>query len=254
MKCEIVDILKASTTAEIAEGLVSAFLGVERSFVLKQWKTGGLDAGHFVEMARRYVDQALSGTYKPIGVSLSVLNEAELTRLARLSGHESYRLLIPRVLFSIYSVRNKRGIGHVSEVTANAMDANLILASCKWILSEMLRVTSSRTTEETSSLVNKLSERYIDGFWTEDGLERILHTGLSVRDQILFYLFNRSPASPTAIHKACGSDISYIKRTLKTLDGEKLVVYDAKASIATLLPTGYKKAETVVENKGVWRT
>jgi hypothetical protein len=251
MKAEITKILSAAAPSVLAEGIVESFVGLERAFVLKQWKVSGLDSGHFVEMVRRFIDHATLGSFTPIGTSLPPLNEDELKKIASRNGPESYRLLIPRALFAIYSLRNKRGIGHTSEVAANGMDASIILSACKWVLSEILRVCSNLSTSETSALVERLSERYIDGFWSQDGIERILVSGLTAREQILFYLFNRSPASPVAIEKASGAALPYIKKTLKKLHSERLVQYDAKAGNAILLPGGHLEAESLIKAKSL---
>lgn len=251
MKPEIVKILEAVAPLKLAEGLVDSFISLESAFVLKQWKSGGLDAGHFVEMVRRFLDHVLLGSSAPVGVSLPALTEDELKRIAGRAGHESYRLLIPRVLFSIYGLRNKRGIGHVSEVAANGMDAALILASCKWVVAEIVRVSSNLSTDETTSLVERLSERYIDGFWSEEGIERILHTGLTVKEQILFYLFNRSPAGVEAIQGVVGSPIKYIRKSLREMDKARLVHFDEEGHRVILLPTGHRAAEVLIQSKGI---
>ena len=45
----------------------------------------------------------------------------------------SYRILIPRYLYAMYSIRNKRGIIHKSEIDPNAMDLTILLYSAKWV-------------------------------------------------------------------------------------------------------------------------
>ena len=249
MKAEIEKALAASSNSEIAKGLLQEFLSLQRNFALKQWRYSGLDAGHFVEWARRYLDLVQTGSITPLTSQLPKLNEVELKRLEGLSGDEGLRILVPRALFLINTMRNKRGIGHLSQVAANATDAALVLASCKWILSEFLRVGSNLSNEDTSWLVEKLSERHIDGFWSDEGVERILHVGLTLKEQMLFYLFNRSPTTIAALSAATGSASTYVRKVARDLDKRKLVVYEQSKNSVVILPTGERAAEDIIERR-----
>jgi hypothetical protein len=83
-------------------------------------------------------------------------------RLENATGSEAYRLHIPRALFTIYGLRNKRGVGHLGLVSPNYLDATLIVATCKWVLGEILRAESTLTFDETAAIVDAtLSGRFL---------------------------------------------------------------------------------------------
>ena len=56
---------------------------------------------------------------------------------------EEYRIIIPRVLYSMYCIRNKRGMIHINNINPNRVDALYLINSSKWILSEIIRLTSN---------------------------------------------------------------------------------------------------------------
>src|SRR6266852_4686573 len=108
MESKALKILETASDKPLAGFIITTFKEVEKHFFMRSWKTSELDSGHFVEAARRFVDFRLSGAYTPIGATLATFNSNELRRLESAAGPEAYRLHIPRALFSIYGLRNKR--------------------------------------------------------------------------------------------------------------------------------------------------
>jgi hypothetical protein len=99
-------ILEGASDSSLASAIVQTFKELEKQYFLRSWKTSGLDAGHFIEAVRRFVEHKLFGKYTPISKTLSLLNEKELKRLESATGSDSYRLHIPRVLLFTYGLRN----------------------------------------------------------------------------------------------------------------------------------------------------
>src|SRR4051794_12450373 len=117
------DVLVAASNAEIGNAIDATYAEIVRHYVLRNWKTAGVDAGHFVEAVRRFLELRLLGKATPIGKSLSKFNESEIAKYRDASGDESYRILIPRILWGLYALRNKRSIGHLGAVPASEIDA-----------------------------------------------------------------------------------------------------------------------------------
>src|SRR5215813_181006 len=128
----IPSILSATLPKELVEALLTAYKEIETNYVHRKWKASELDAGHFVEAVRRIIEHRLLGTYTPLNKQLSQFTDKVLLQYQQASGDESYRLLVPRILYAIYGVRNKRGVGHLGAISPNEMDATLILYSVKW--------------------------------------------------------------------------------------------------------------------------
>ena len=139
---QINTILEKASDKKLAEHIINSFKEVERNYHLKSWKTSSLDAGHFVEAVRRLIELKLFGQYTPINKPLPNFNDKCLNSYLNKQGEESYRIHIPRLLFTIYGIRNKRGIGHISNIKPNKIDSTLILSSCKWVLAEIIRPVS----------------------------------------------------------------------------------------------------------------
>ncbi len=83
----------------------------------------------------------------------------------------SLRIQIPRMLISLYEIRNNRGVGHVGgDVNPNEMDAICVLQTSKWIVSELIRVFHNVTVSEAQSEVSALSNRELSLIWEVDGV------------------------------------------------------------------------------------
>ena len=232
----------------LAESLLATFKEVEKNYFLRSWKTSELDSGHFVESVRRFIDFRLAGFYTPIGTTLSNFNSNELRRLENASGSEAYRLHIPRALFTIYGLRNKRGVGHLGLVSPNYLDATLIVATCKWVLGEILRAESSLTFDETAAIVDAIVERPIPGLWDAGNTRRILAEGLSLREQILFLLLAESPQHSDRLVVSTGyTNATYFKKLLRTLHEERRIELAADGN-CYLSPTGHREAEKIALN------
>ena len=241
-------ILVTASDASLANALLATFKEVERNYFLRSWKTSELDSGHFVESVRRFIDCRLSGSYTPIGTTLSNFNSVELRRLENAMGSEAYRLHIPRALLTIYGLRNKRGVGHLGLVSPNYLDATLIVATCKWILGEILRAESTLTFDETAAVVDAIVERPVPGLWDAGSTRRILAEGLSLRQQILFLLLAESPQHTDRLIASTGySNVAYFKKLLRTLHDERRIELSSDGA-CYLSPTGHKEAEQVALN------
>ena len=118
-------ILKGRYPHDLIDALLSAYQEIEQNYALAKWKASELDAGHFVEAARRLLEHELLGKATPLSAGLSKFNDAALKTYENAKGDDSFRMLIPRVMWGVYGIRNKRGVGHVGAVSPNQMDSNL---------------------------------------------------------------------------------------------------------------------------------
>ncbi len=147
-------ILEQAFGQDIAMHILQAYREILDNFLLKKWKTSELDAGHFVEAVRRAIEKELFGTSTPFTKKLPDFNDVALKGYENAQGDESFRMLIPRNLKSVYNIRNKRGVGHAGVVSPNEMDATYILFSVKWVLCAIIWLKSGLSISETQRLVN----------------------------------------------------------------------------------------------------
>jgi hypothetical protein len=242
-------ILSSTLPAELVDALLAAFDEIQANFIHRKWKASELDAGHFVEAARRVIEHRLFGGYTPIDKPLSNFNDKLLTQYEQASGDESYRILIPRVLRAVYGVRNKRGVGHLGLISPNEMDATLILYNVKWVMAEILRLESGLSPMETQAAIEKVVEREVPLLWKEGSVVRVSRKGVPARGQILLLLYDKSPQSMEDLREQCEYDNgSNFRKIVKRLHKDKLVFLSADGS-CVLMPGGVREAQTIMNVK-----
>lgn len=238
MKLEILKILSSSSDDTLANLITEAFIDVEKNYTLQSWKTSGLDAGHFIEGVRRFLEYKLFEKYTSLNEKLASFNSGELQKYeSQDEVNTSFRIIIPRLLYGIASFRNKRGIIHTSEISPNRMDASYILATCKWILAEIIRIESNLDFTKATQLVEKITERNIEGIWKEGEIIRILNDRLSIQAKILFLLYNTSPVpSAELIQIIEYQNANYFNQNLQKLHSKRFI--ELRDDICTISPVG----------------
>lgn len=243
------DVLKSGWNAELAAAVITAYKEIERNYVFGKWKPSELDAGHFVEAVRRALDMELSGTYKPLNKSLAPFNDNEIKRYEQLTGNQSYRLLIPRALKTIYNLRNKRGVAHISDVSPNEMDATVILYTVKWVLAELVRLKSGLSTENTQRILEDVVERKSSIIWKHGNITSILDPTLGAREQTLVFLYDASPQRSTELQAVIEyKNTTNFMKILKRLHARKLIYLNAEGD-CFLTPAGIPEAEKIIANR-----
>lgn len=242
----VADILKSKFPLDVVDALIAAYKEIESNFVTKKWKASALDAGHFVEASRRLLEHALFGTHTPLSKSISKFSDSELKRYENASGDESFRIIIPRALFAVYTLRNKRGVGHLGGISPNEMDATYILYTTKWVLAELVRLSSSLATAESQALVESIIERRLSVLWKHDGITRVLASGASTREKVLILLYDASPQDEESL---CTSveyrNSSNFRRILQRLHKDDLVHF-VRGHPVLITPKGMVEAEELI--------
>lgn len=240
---EIRATLSASLPRELVEALLSAYMEIERNYVHRKWKASELDAGHFVEAARRIIEHRILGAYTPIGKALPKFSDKVMLQYEQALGDEGYRVLIPRVLRAVYGVRNKRGVGHLGPISPNEMDATLILYSVKWVLSEILRLESGLTPAETQRSIERVMERHMPLLWKEGKIVRVATKAVSARHQVLLLLYDASPQTEDDLRVRCEyRNPANFNKILKRLHRDKLIFMSLESN-CVIMPAGIKAVE-----------
>lgn len=248
MEKEVDQILTKAFGQEISGCILDSYKEIQGNFLLEKWKPSELDSGHFVESVRRAIESELFGNYTPINKPLSKFDDNVLIKYENSKGDDSFRILIPRILKSIYGIRNKRGVGHIGKISPNEMDSTYILYATKWILSELVRLKSNLSTTETQKLVDKIVERQIELIWeSKNKNKRILDPNMQASKQILIFLSKESPLS----EKELIGMVEYKNPTnftnlLKKLHSKRLIEYGNNSCEIT--PIGTKEAEKIILN------
>lgn len=234
------------------ERLVESYLELKDAASHERHDLAGLNAGKFCETVLRFAQQEVLGTFTPFGQKIASFTDdcRKIITAHAPTVAESVRVLIPRALVFVYSMRNKRGIGHVGgDVDANAIDIATMARVADWIICELIRVYHKLSLEEAQDLVDGLAVRAMPDIWEVDGKKRVLRKGLNIKSQTLLLLY--SDPSSTVLDEDLREWVEYAtlalyrRDVLRPLHKSRLVEYDEEVGSVRLSPSGVQEAEAL---------
>ncbi len=213
----------------------------------------GMAAGRFAEVMIRILQNELTGSYTPLGDQLRPFDQeiGALGQLPKTAGPDSLRLIMPRALGFLYTLRNKRGIGHEGgDVDANEIDAATCVRTADWCLSELIRVVHAVSLEEAQALLDAIAEREVPYVWAIAGVKRVLNPNLTAREQVLVLLYS-DPETAVAVEDLFewveyGRKDHFRTSVLTPLHRARLVELDKDTNTVLLSPLGATETEANV--------
>ena len=180
---------------DIINSIIDSYIKIRENFYLNKHEPAELNGGKFVEACVRLLQNQINGSYTPIGSPIrNIIQELRNFEQTPRTHHESYRLHIPRALISIYNLRNRRGVGHLSnDVNPNIADSALILATASWVIAEIYRLHHTLPIEQAQKVINDIVAIKIPLVINIQGIKRVLATKLTAADQTLLLLYSESP-------------------------------------------------------------
>lgn len=148
----------------------------------------------------------------------------------------------------MYTIRSKRGIGHVGgDIDANQIDAATVARIADWCMAELIRVVHTLPLEEAQRLLDSISARQLPQVWTVLGKRRVLNPSHDYREQTLLLLYDTPNGEASSDDLFAWSGHShktrYERDILGALHQERLVEFDGQRGIVALSPTGTKFVE-----------
>lgn len=233
--------------------LIAAYRDLKSAYVEGKHDTCGLRAGRFAEVLLRFLQNHLTHNFTPFGQKIQNYTDEchKLERLAQTAGPESLRLLIPRALNFLYSLRNKRGIGHVGgDVDANAIDAATCVRVADWCLAELMRVVHTLSLEEAQELLDAISAKQIPYVWAVMGRRRVLQRDLDYQSQTLLLLYsvaeNAVPVEDLFEWVEHPRLANFRSDVLNRLHDARLIEYDKENQMGILSPKGIERVENEI--------
>lgn len=231
--------------------LMKAYNGQKTAYVDGNFDACGLRAGRFCEVLLRWAQNELTGGHTPFGTKLASFKDEcdKLERTATTAGHDSVRILIPRALSFLYTLRNKRGIGHEGgDVDANEIDAATAVRIADWCICELIRLHYTISLEEAQGICDAITERQLPQVWDVFGKRRVLDPKLSYAQQTLLLLYS-SPELAVPIEDLISwtehsNAAVYRRDVLSRLHKARLIEYDRETEMAAISPKGIEKVET----------
>jgi len=245
-----------SALSAIPDGLRSPLLAeyqsIVQNFAEHRWSPSELSGGKFCEIVFTILDGYAKSTYASAPKKPRAFDQA--CRLLENNSQvpRSFQILIPRLLPALFEVRNNRGVGHSGgDVDPNHMDAVFVLASCNWIMAELVRVFHNVSIAEAQAFVDKLVERRVPLLWIGDDMRRILDTSLGLREQILILLCTSPGKIATADLKNWTGykNNTYFKKLLREMHEDRLIELASDGSTALILPPGDKIASDLIAKR-----
>jgi hypothetical protein len=185
--------LVAATVPEpLIQALLDTYLEVKENFYFGRFRPSELEGGRFAEAAIRVAQHLATGSHVPLDRRLPQFDQVvlALSQVPVAKSHESLRLHIPRALWSVYAVRNRRDVGHIGgDVNPNRADAHFVMSVCDWVLAELVRLTFNYSLLEAQTVVDDLVERKIPLVQDFNGFPKILRTDLSIPDKIMILAY-----------------------------------------------------------------
>lgn len=230
--------------------LAAAHSKMKAAHRAREYDSCGVQAGKICETLIRYLQHELLGSATPFGTPLSNFANLckDMEKTPKTAGPEELRILIPRALNFVYTMRNKRGMGHEGEeVDPHEADASAVVALANWCVAELIRVTSTLPMEDAQRVVDALAERELPLVWSGAGRKRVLDPTLSRRDQVLTLLYSElDEATPVEDLRDWveAPRLDHFKtRVIEPMHRERLIEYDRDSQTVVLLPPGIAAAE-----------
>src|SRR5207237_1199815 len=150
----------ANVPAQFRSKIVQYFLDVKKRLAEGNDESLGLAAGKFSESVLRLLQHEILKSFIPFGQKIPdfAVECRKLIESPKAAGSESLRVVMPRALVFVYTLRNKRGIGHVGgDIDANHIDAMTIARTCDWIVCELIRVYHNLSLEDAQAIIDSVA-------------------------------------------------------------------------------------------------
>ena len=192
MSFTVADLLKNIPTS-LRDELIVEFNKLVKNYRESRWEPAELDGGKLCEIVYSILIGYTSNNYpiqafKPDDFYTACKN---LEKLDKTIFPRAIRIQIPRILISLYEVRNNRDVGHVGgDVDPNRMDATLVISNAKWLMAELIRLFHQVNIDEANDAVDLIVQRETELIWNIGSKKRVLLSGLGYKEQSLLLLYN----------------------------------------------------------------
>ncbi|PIN73764.1 hypothetical protein COV20_06105 [Candidatus Woesearchaeota archaeon CG10_big_fil_rev_8_21_14_0_10_45_16] len=242
---------------DLLEHLEGTYDEIIRNFHESRFEPSELNGGKFSEAVYRVLEWHTNSnrSYTPFGQAIRNFSDS-LKKFENMTPHtDTIRFHIPKLLSAIYSIRNKRGVGHIGgDVNPNHMDATLLVHIARWILAELIRIFHTISLSEAEKIVENLTTKEYPIVWDIGDKKRILDTELTFENKALVLLYSSHPnpvLEPKLVYWLEYSNPSmFRKKIIIPLHKRRLIEYDASSKYIFLSPKGIKFVEQNIDLKG----
>jgi hypothetical protein len=246
----ILDEALAGVPSAFRSRLIKSYLDIKANCAEARYENAGVSVGKFCEITLRLLQDKILGTFTPLGAKIDNYAEEcrKLIAAQKGSANESERVVIPRALVFLYTMRNKRGIGHVGgDVDPNAVDIASMARTADWVLCELIRTNHGLSLEEAQDIVDGLAVRELPAIWEVAGKKRVLKDGLKTSDEVLLLLYSCRDSAVLLEDLVSWVEYSNPPRFKTAVVGElhkkRLLEFDQETESVVLSPKGARYVE-----------
>ena len=239
----ITRILSKSINTLLLNKQLEIYKKIKESFWLGKDEECIEKVGKFVEITIRVLEYIAFQSYTPFDHELKISETLRgFEGLSKQNFPVSIRIMIPRVLHSLYTFRSKRGGAHIKGVNPNHIDATYVISACDWVMAELIRLYHTNEEKEIEKIINSIVDRRVP-ILEEFGEDlKILDPSLSVPDKILIILYKKHPNSVSTdeLKKWIKTKtFTHINTALKRLDDKGFVYREDKENTITIKGLAY---------------
>jgi hypothetical protein len=232
----------------LRDELVNEYQKIVRNYREQRWEAAELDGGRFSEIVYTILQGYVDGSYpaKPSKPNDFPSACNGIAKADKTTFPKSVRLGLPKVLISLYDIRNNRGVGHVGgEVDANHMDANFVLHTAQWVMAELVRIFHDTDVVVATATVDALIERTLPLIWKVGEVTRVLDETMPLGDATLLLLYSSIAglSDKSLMTSLEQPKMGNYKRVLNRLHDQRMVEYSASTSQVVISPKGIKHVE-----------
>lgn len=230
----------------IRKRLIKSYLELKSNLSESRHEAAGLSAGKLCESVLRLLQGRAHGQHTPFGKQIpNFADECRkiITSKATSQLSDSEKAVLPRAIVFLYTMRNKRGIGHVGgDVDPNAIDSALMGQTADWIICELIRVHHQLSFEEAQDLVDSLAIRQLPDIWEVAGKKRVLRDGLRASDEALLLLYSAKDQAVLTEDLIAWIEYSnprvFKSNVLRKLHDKRHLEWDKEEEFVVLSPKG----------------
>jgi hypothetical protein len=208
-------------------------------------ETGGKVAEHALRVSQHLAGQM----HVPLRQEIRNMLEQcqQLERLPKTTANDSLRIVAPRVILTLYTLRSKRSGGHTaSEVDPSRADAALTERVADWLMAEFFRLGSDMPLDQAEATVAALVERRIPVVYRVGEYRRVLKDGLSREAEIMVLLYAEGAGATVGELKAWTKfPAASLDRYLSSLESQRLIRIqkEGRTRRVFLLPPAERRVE-----------
>ena len=232
--------------------LIEEYSSIVQNYMEHRWSPSELSGGKFCEIVYTILDGYASGSFATTPNKPRNFVTACRALESKMSTPRSFQILIPRLLPTLYEIRNNRGVGHAGgDVDPNQMDASAVLAMASWVMAELIRVFHNVTIEEAQLAADSLVERPMPFVWSEGDIRRVLHTSLKLKEQIMLLVGSASASTKAddIFNWTEYGNRSHFNRVLKELHKNRFIEAKQTGEVV-LLPPGSNYVTELIRKLG----